>query len=106
MMIMRPPPLKARDVTTERRRPAGLDRRDRSQLAEADMPLVGCAPRGSMGAEYVRHLHGLSCLATAVAQGPQTARQKLLSGYRTLRSGLPIDSDFVQWHDSDYFGGA
>ena len=50
--------LAARDVATERRRPAGLDRGDRSQLAEADVPFVGCAPRGSMGAEYVRHLHG------------------------------------------------
>ena len=62
------------------------------------MPLVTCAPRGSMGAEYVRHLHGLSCLTTATAQGPQTARQELLSGYRTLRSGLHIGSDFVRWH--------
>ena len=90
--------LAARDVATERGRPTGLDRRDRSQLAEANVPLVGCTPRGSMGAQNVRHLHGLSCLASAAAQGPQPARQELLSGYRTLRPGLPIGSDFVPWH--------
>src|SRR5262245_21778986 len=90
--------LAAHDVATARGRPTGLDRRDRSQLAQANVPLVGCAPRGSMGAQNVRHLHGLSCLATAAAQGPQTARQELLSGYRTLRPGLPIGSDFVPWH--------
>jgi hypothetical protein len=87
--------LAARDMATERRRPARLDRRDCSELPKANVPFVGCAPRCSMGAEYVRHLHGLSCLATAAAQGPQTARQELLSGYRALRSGRPIGSDFV-----------
>src|SRR5262249_15996475 len=65
-----------------------------------------CAPRGSMGAQNVRHLHGLSCLATAAAQGPQTARQELLSGYRTLRPGLPIGSDFVPWHTFSVRGAA
>ena len=74
--------LAARDVATERCRPAGLDRRDRSQLAEAHVPLVGAAPRRRMGAEYVRDLHGFSCQA---GNSPMTATlpdKKLLSGYR------------------------
>ena len=87
--------LAAGDVATERRRPAGLDRRDRSELAEADVPFVGCAPRRSMGAEYVRHLHGALLSRDGCGSSPQTARQELLSGYRALRSGRPIGSDFV-----------
>src|SRR5262245_3290373 len=59
-----------------------------------------------MGAQNVRHLHGLSCLATAAAQGPQTARQELLCVYRTLRPGLPIGSDFVPWHKASIIGAA
>ena len=50
-------------VSPQRRCPARLDGRDHLGLAEAHVSLVGSDPRRSMGAEYVPHLHGLSCQA-------------------------------------------
>jgi len=48
--------LAARDMTTERRRAAVLDRRHHLELAEADMAGIGPAPCRSVAAENVRDL--------------------------------------------------
>src|SRR5262252_1686236 len=53
--------LAARDVPTEGRRAAVLDRRHHLELAEADMAGVGLAPRRSMAAEDIRNLQLWTC---------------------------------------------
>jgi hypothetical protein len=50
--------LAARDMTTERRRAAALDRRHHLQLVEADMAGMGFAPCRAMAAKNIRNLQG------------------------------------------------
>ena len=47
-----------RDVTTQCRCPAALDRAHRLHLVEADVSAVSITPRGAVVAEYVRNFQG------------------------------------------------
>ena len=50
--------LAARDMATERRRAAALDRTHHLQLAETDVTCIGLPPSRSMVAEDIRDLQG------------------------------------------------
>jgi hypothetical protein len=85
--------LAARDMPTECRRAAALDRTHDFHLVEADMPGIGATPRRSMVAEDIGDLQPHLCHS----EGNRRKRFKYSYGAKAAVSRLVISHYPIQW---------